>query len=158
MEDSGEGHQYWRVLLPLWLLPVDGLQQPMPSTRDFPELAHSIEELFKLPRDEAVELLENRLTPMGEGEEVNPLTSKVARFLLLHYGEVDTVIDYDIVYAPADFPSGTREFLWTPLFEQYRAHPRFPELLHRVGLIEYWDETEWSEACRREEDGRVTCR
>ena len=111
-----------------------------------------------MPRKDAIELLESGLISRDASDDGNPLDLVVTRLLLLHFGEVDAVIDYDIANALDEFPRWSREWLWTPLFEPYRAHDRFPELLALVGLIEYWDETEWPEACRREESGHVICR
>ena len=55
---------------------------------------------------------------------------------------------------PVDFYVANQ--FWTPMAEEFRKHPKFPGILDRMGLIEYWKEHGWGEYCR--EDGNsVVC-
>ena len=61
----------------------------------------------------------------------------VLAWWLAHHGDVEAAfaavwrayveLDYFVV-----------SWLWFPVFSQVREHDRFPELLERVGLMDYW--------------------
>ncbi|MDX1461108.1 MAG: winged helix-turn-helix domain-containing protein [Xanthomonadales bacterium] len=158
MNAEGERFNFWFVLLPLWLTPEDEALQALPPTSEFPGQASRIEEFLKMPRDEAISMLEPRLQPGTSTSATDVLPTEAARLLLLHFGEIDAVMEYDIATAADQFPSASREWLWTPLFDRYRTHPKFAELLAVIGLVDYWDQTTWPEACRREGSGGIECR
>jgi tetratricopeptide (TPR) repeat protein len=47
---------------------------------------------------------------------------------------------------------------WEPLFSDVRSTPEFTSLIDDLGLIEYWNKTEWPEFCQQLSDGEVECR
>ena len=61
----------------------------------------------------------------------------VLAWWLAHYGDIDAAFDaawrgyVDLGHFPADW-------LWWPALARVREHARFPELLVRVGLVDYW--------------------
>jgi len=47
--------------------------------------------------------------------------------------------------------------LWLPFATPLRRHAGFNALLQNHGLVDYWDEIGWPDACARQDD-RITCR
>lgn len=61
----------------------------------------------------------------------------VLAWWLAHYGDDETAFGA-MWRAYVDFHYFLVSWLWWPVFARVREHERFPELLARVGLIEYW--------------------
>ena len=59
---------------------------------------------------------------------------------LAHYGGWD------------DAMAGGYHNIWYPgpEFDRFRRDPRFPRLMEKVGLVEYWREYGWPDYCRSE--------
>ncbi len=77
-------------------------------------------------------------------------------FGLAMLGATDAI--YEFVNAHFDDIWGNSWFsLWTPNMALARQDPRFVDLLHRLGLIDYYRVSGWPDFCRPEGSG-ITCR
>ena len=146
----------WWALLPLWLSPIDGNLAPLPPTRSAPNAVSYIQQVLQSSPSASVNSLKEAMMPRSEDNAAIPIDRRTVRLLLLHLGEVDFVIDRDIA-DHSEFPNPLREWLWTPYFEAFRQHARFPEFLSRVGLIEYWDRSGFPDRCRRSLTDEIDC-
>lgn len=152
LDDYGGQPGLWWVSLPLWLETDPQLTQSEPAM--FKSGYDQIRSFLASP--DAVDKLKSILTPGNEYAVRPSIDRRHARLLLIHLGEVDFVIAQDID-DPSFFPSPTREWLWSPIFQRYRSHARFPEFLARVGLNDYWDATTVPQACRNLHDDTLLC-
>ena len=152
----GDQSGLWWASLPLWLLSdgVPTLDQPGPvrAGAGFEYLRSSLASADAQTINDLKSILSSA---PGRLEEI-PITRREARLLLLYFDEVDFVIEQDIA-DPSFFPSGAREWLWSPAFQDYRAHPRFGDFLERVRITNYWDATALPPTCRKRPDNTVRC-
>jgi TolB-like protein/Tfp pilus assembly protein PilF len=81
----------------------------------------------------------------------------MASLVLLRSGDIDFIIDHVIADAQKS-GFGNIEDTWSPIYAQFRQHPRFAEYLELTKLPEYWDQAGWPDICQRKEDGRIECR
>lgn len=81
----------------------------------------------------------------AEARDVSP---RYLYGLWLYLGENEQAMDvaFQLLNDPASFDV---EFLFARENRGLRAHPRFGELLVRIGLDRYWDERGWPAFCRR---------
>jgi TolB-like protein len=86
----------------------------------------------------------------------NRMDDFVASLLLIYVDDIEAIIDVELSELRND-PSDTLEFLWSPLYDQIRQHPRWQEYLEITGLIEYWNSTQWPEQCHRANSERIVC-
>ncbi|HEY5776225.1 MAG TPA: tetratricopeptide repeat protein [Xanthomonadales bacterium] len=93
------------------------------------------------------------------GDNISRFSSDVfmTSMVLLHAGDVDFVIDR-IITDSRQYRFGSIEHIWSPIFAQFRQHPRFGEYLEVLNLPEYWDQAGWPDICQRKDDGRIECR
>ncbi len=83
-------------------------------------------------------------------------SAMIARGLLISAGEIDHVITTDLSLIERGlYP--LHEWQWTPSRAELRQHPRFPEFLAGIGLIDYWDATSWPPYCQRDSEGVISC-
>lgn len=64
----------------------------------------------------------------------------VLAWWLAHYGDIDAAFDA-AWRAYVETGHGVVAWLWWPVFARVREHARFPELLTRLGLVDYWSAT-----------------
>ena len=87
--------------------------------------------------DEPLRALEKLRVAAAAPEYQNPVRQVVIAWWLAAYGDVETAFACMWrSYVAFDFINVS--WLWFPVFAPVRAHARFPELLERVGLVEYW--------------------
>jgi hypothetical protein len=46
---------------------------------------------------------------------------------------------------------------WEPVLRDARSTPEFLSLIDELGLVDFWNETEWPEFCQQSSDGRIEC-
>jgi TolB-like protein len=166
----GEGNRFaWWAAIPVWLSPASdpqALTPPQPETdEDWPDttkntggFVDSITE-NRLSDEQLASLLEthHRETPdRGQGTRAWWTLGD----LLMAAGEVDAVIQGDLARLESGGTSPgplMREFIWSPLYTEYRRHPDFLRLLEATGLVDYWDATEWPKWCQRDDAGVISC-
>jgi TolB-like protein/tetratricopeptide (TPR) repeat protein len=77
--------------------------------------------------------------------------------ILIHSGDIDFMIDF-MISQIRESRFGNQEPIWSPIYSQFRQHPRFEEYLELLNLPGYWDEKGWPDICRRDENERVFCK
>jgi len=92
------------------------------------------------------------------GEDISEydMEAYFATLVLIHAGDVDFVIDLNISNGRKN-SFGNIEPIWSPIYEQFRQHPRFEEYLELLNLPEYWDQAGWPDMCQRKDNGRIEC-
>jgi TolB-like protein len=70
----------------------------------------------------------------------NPVRQMVLAWWLAHYGDIDAAFDA-VWRGMVELRFRVISWLWWPVFAHVREHARFPEILARVGLIDYWRAT-----------------
>lgn len=101
--------------------------------------------------DEFRSLVEYLQTPSGEALFDDDVT---AFFAYATSGRHDEAFDLaESLTASAMFPL---ERCWTPAMQAFREDPRFGELMHANGLVDYWRRYGWPAACRPG-DGTIVC-
>lgn len=48
--------------------------------------------------------------------------------------------------------------IWLPVMESVRRDPGFVDLVHDIGLVDYWEEFGWGDFCARTESGDIVCK
>ncbi|MEJ2257569.1 MAG: hypothetical protein P8X98_11295 [Woeseiaceae bacterium] len=156
LEAQGDQAGLWWASMPLWLLtdPEPKLTQLTPT--GYSASVEYLRGILASPGDQALSELEAILDNRRNNRPDALIGRREARLLLIYFGEVDLVIAKDIE-DPTFFPSGAREWLWSPLFEDYRSHPKFPEFLARVGITDYWDATTLPPTCQKLANDTILC-
>ena len=49
-------------------------------------------------------------------------------------------------------------YLWLPVMESVRRDPSFVDLVHDIGLVDYWEEYGWGDFCARTANGDIVCK
>jgi TolB-like protein/tetratricopeptide (TPR) repeat protein len=80
----------------------------------------------------------------------------MSTLVLIHAGDIDFMIDHAITDG-RQFSFGNVEHIWSPIYAQFRQHPRFEEYLELLNLPNYWDQAGWPEICQRNDGGRIEC-
>jgi adenylate cyclase len=103
-------------------------------TRTF--LAPVLEDVYAVAddADAALELLRGA---RSDDEYQSAPQQMVLAWWMAHYGDVDAAFAA-VWRAYVDFNWFLISWLWWPVLSGVREHERFPELLARVGLVEYW--------------------
>jgi TolB-like protein/DNA-binding winged helix-turn-helix (wHTH) protein len=88
------------------------------------------------------------IAAVAQATEHHSLSLKYQYGVWLYLGEADRAMDAAMRLAdePADFKV---EFLFARETASLRRHPRFGELITRIGLDRYWDRYGWPELCAR---------
>ena len=47
--------------------------------------------------------------------------------------------------------------IWIPLFAEARSKPAFIELVHRVGMVEYWRAYGFADTCEPIDESQIRC-
>jgi TolB-like protein len=81
--------------------------------------------------------LEKLRAAAASPEYQNPPHQLVLAWWLASYGDVDAAFDA-VWRGYVDLGYINVSWLWFPVFARVREHARFPELLARVGLADYW--------------------
>jgi TolB-like protein len=158
----------WLFLMHVWLTPTEPGQsvavppRPEPTGNDSADPAQ--QEYLSLMSTAALSNLDQswgrRMRALLEREAANgqdiAFRAWAAQAPLVQAGQVDFVVE-QVFLADQDLYGGTTEWLWTPLMAPVRQHPRFAEFLERIGLLAYWDATDWPKWCRRNDDGVISC-
>jgi TolB-like protein/DNA-binding winged helix-turn-helix (wHTH) protein len=89
---------------------------------------------------------------VARATEQHAISLKYQYGVWLYLGEADRAMDAAMRLAdePTDFKV---EFLFARETAALRRHPRFGELITRIGLDRYWDRYGWPELCTRKGDG-----
>jgi TolB-like protein/Tfp pilus assembly protein PilF len=158
---------------PWWMVPVlynptlepaarGGAPLPDLAVADAPQLAdlaRAARSVYHEKADEgAVDLLKSFYPVPEELAETMPrFAATVAREALIYAGELDYVIDKDILWV-GEQEQTPHEYNWSPFFAELRQHTRFAEYLDAAGIIAYWDSAGWPKWCARDADQQVHCR
>ena len=95
-----------------------------------------LEEVYSVC-DEPDRALERLRAAVRLPEYQNPTRQIVLAWWLAHYGDTD--VAFAAVWrAFADMGLFTLDWLWWPVFARVREHARFPDLLEKVGVVDYW--------------------
>jgi hypothetical protein len=95
-----------------------------------------LEDVYRV-YDEPPRALEKLRAAAGAPEYQNPLRQLVLGWWLAAYGDVDASFA-TLWRAYIDLNHFNVSWLWLPVLARVREHAKFPELLERVGLKEYW--------------------
>ena len=49
-------------------------------------------------------------------------------------------------------------YLWLPVMESVRQDPGLVELVHDIGLVDYWEEYGWGDFCARTASCDIVCK
>ncbi|HSD75563.1 MAG TPA: winged helix-turn-helix domain-containing tetratricopeptide repeat protein [Steroidobacteraceae bacterium] len=92
---------------------------------------------------------------VAQATEQHSISLKYQYGVWLYLGEADRAIDaaMRLVDEPTDFDV---EFLFARETAPLRRHPRFGELITRIGLDRYWDRYGWPDVCARK-GHRIEC-
>jgi TolB-like protein len=155
---------------PFWYEPVWKMIPLMASGNDAGAIAKASnlgpEYIATDVRDAIIGLLENpevvpardilRATISGESISEYDNEAYLSTLVLIHAGDIDFVIDL-IISDGRKFNSGNVEPIWSPIYTEFRKHPRFGEYLELLNLPEYWDQAGWPDICQRKDNGRIEC-
>jgi TolB-like protein len=95
--------------------------------------------------DSAERSLELLRAAANAPEYQNPVRQMVLAWWLAHYGDIDAAFAA-VWRGMVDLKFRVTSWLWLPVFAHVREHARFPDILDRVGLIDYWRATSSSHA------------
>jgi TolB-like protein len=87
--------------------------------------------------DEPHRALERLRAAVASSDYQNPTRQVVLAWWLAHYGDTDAAFAA-VWRAFVDMGLFTIDWLWWPVFAQVREHARFPELLEKLGVVDYW--------------------
>ena len=101
----------------------------------------------------------DKLLPLMQPDEVTLATImlyEMAETLLLYLGHADIVLALNRERYSSD-QWGSTEYWFMPLFADFRAHPKFADLLEMTRLPDYWDQAGWPEFCKKLQSGEIRC-
>ena len=74
---------------------------------------------------------------------------EVGRFqLYIYIGQAEKALDIAMRYAAPDQEAINLETIWMPEGAALRRLPGFPDLMKKVGLVDYWKQYGWPDDCR----------
>jgi DNA-binding winged helix-turn-helix (wHTH) protein/TolB-like protein len=71
-----------------------------------------------------------------------------------HFGDDEAAVQ--LLTAAYEHTAMNSWLIWMPVFQKTRQRPEFERLLHDLGLVDYWDEFDLPDFCRRV-DGHIRC-
>jgi hypothetical protein len=98
--------------------------------------APDLEEVYEVC-EERERALEKLRTATASSEYQNPSRQLVLAWWLAHYGDVEAAFAA-VWRGYVEMGLFTVNWLWLPVFVHVREHVRFPELLEKVGVMDYW--------------------
>ena len=112
-----------------------------------PQLIEGIAQWFAALENPA---LQPQVLAEMRAADLSPLRPTDLVIPFAQIGGVDTSIEVLIDGARNKTLHGTFDLgeLWTPEAEPIRRHPRFPEFVRLIGLIDYWKQYGYADACR----------